>query len=57
VEVPAEQSFEFWHALRDESVTTDLHVYSGEGHLIQQSAHILDLRRRLPEWFDHYLTP
>jgi len=57
VEVPAEQSFEFWHALRDEGVTTDLHVYSGEGHLIQQSAHILDLRRRLPEWFDHYLAP
>jgi len=57
VEVPAEQSFEFWHALRDESVTTDLHVYSGEGHLIQQSAHILDLRRRLPEWFDRYLAP
>ncbi len=57
VEVPAEQSFEFWHALRDEGVTTDLHVYSGEGHLIQQSAHILDLRRRLPEWFDRYLAP
>jgi dipeptidyl aminopeptidase/acylaminoacyl peptidase len=57
VEVPAEQSFEFWHALRDESVTTDLHVYSGEGHLIQQSGHILDLRRRLPEWFDRYLAP
>lgn len=57
VEVPAEQSFEFWHALRDENVTADLHVYAGEGHLIQQSAHIADLRRRLPEWFDRYLTP
>ena len=57
VEVPAEQSFEFWHALRDLGVPTDLHVYAGEGHLIQQSAHIVDLRRRLPEWFDHYLTP
>lgn len=57
VEVPAEQSFEFWHALRDENVTTDLHVYAGEGHLIQQTAHIEDLRRRLPEWFGRYLTP
>lgn len=57
VEVPAEQSFEFWHALRDQDVTADLHVYAGEGHLIQQSDHVADLRRRLPEWFDHYLTP
>ncbi len=57
VEVPASQSFEFWHGLRAEGVPTELHVYPGEGHLIQQPSHILDLRRRLPEWFDHYLTP
>ena len=57
VEVPAEQSFEFWHGLRDLDVPTDLHVYAGEGHLIQQSEHIVDLRRRLPEWFDRYLAP
>jgi dipeptidyl aminopeptidase/acylaminoacyl peptidase len=57
VEVPAEQSFEFWHGLRAVDIYTELHVYSGEGHLIQQSPHILDLRRRLPEWFDRYLTP
>ena len=57
VEVPAEQSFEFWHALRSVEVPTELHVYSGEGHLIQQPAHIVDLRRRLPEWFDRYLAP
>ena len=57
VEVPAEQSFEFWHGLRDLNVATELHVYPGEGHLIQQSAHIVDLRHRLPEWFDRYLAP
>jgi dipeptidyl aminopeptidase/acylaminoacyl peptidase len=57
VEVPAEQSFEFWHALRSVEVPTELHVYPGEGHLIQQPAHIVDLRRRLPEWFDRYLAP
>jgi len=57
VEVPAEQSFEFWHGLRDLGVVTDLHVYPGEGHLIQQSSHIADLRQRLPAWFDRYLTP
>jgi dipeptidyl aminopeptidase/acylaminoacyl peptidase len=57
VEVPAEQSFEFWHGLRDAGVTTDLHVYAGEGHLIERREHIADLRKRLPEWFDRYLTP
>ena len=57
VEVPAEQSFEFWHALRSVEVPTELHVYSGEGHLIQQPSHIVDLRFRLPEWFDRYLAP
>jgi len=38
-------------------VPTELHVYSGEGHLIQQPSHIVDLRFRLPEWFDRYLAP
>jgi dipeptidyl aminopeptidase/acylaminoacyl peptidase len=57
VEVPAEQSFEFWHALKFVGVPTDLHVYAGEGHLIQQAEHVRDLRRRLPDWFDRYLKP
>ena len=57
VEVPAEQSFEFWHALEDLGVPTELHVYPGEGHLIRQAAHIQDLRARLPAWFDRYLAP
>jgi dipeptidyl aminopeptidase/acylaminoacyl peptidase len=57
VEVPAEQSFEFWHALQFVGVPTDLHVYSGEGHLIEQAEHVRDLRKRLPDWFDLYLKP
>lgn len=57
VEVPAEQSFEFWHALRFVGVPTELHVYPGEGHLIEQAEHIKDLRARLPAWFDQYLKP
>ena len=31
-ECPAPQSFEFWHALRDQGVNTQLVVYPGEGH-------------------------
>ena len=57
VEVPASQSFEFWHALRTLGVTTELYVYPGEGHRLSKPEHVLDLRRRLPEWFDRYLMP
>jgi dipeptidyl aminopeptidase/acylaminoacyl peptidase len=55
VEVPASQSFEFWHALRTLGVATELHVYPGEGHLLRDPTHVLDLRQRLPAWFDRYL--
>jgi dipeptidyl aminopeptidase/acylaminoacyl peptidase len=55
VEVPATQSFEFWRGLRALGVTTELHVYPGEGHLLQKPEHVLDLRQRLPAWFDRYL--
>jgi dipeptidyl aminopeptidase/acylaminoacyl peptidase len=56
VEVPASQSLEFWHALRTLGVPVELHVYPGEGHQLRQPEHVLDLRRRLPEWFDRYLS-
>jgi dipeptidyl aminopeptidase/acylaminoacyl peptidase len=55
VEVPETQSFEFWRGLRANGVTTELHVFPGEGHLLQKPEHVLDLRQRLPAWFDRYL--
>lgn len=57
VEVPASQSFEYWHALKTLGVPVQLHVYPGEGHLVHKPEHVLDLRRRLPAWFDQYLKP
>jgi dipeptidyl aminopeptidase/acylaminoacyl peptidase len=57
VEVPAPQSFEFWHGLKAMGVPTELHVYPGEGHLIQKPESISDLRKRVPGWFDKYLKP
>ncbi len=57
VECPAPQSFEFWHALKAIGVTTKLVVYPGEGHWIHKPVHVEDLRRQVPEWFDHYLMP
>jgi dipeptidyl aminopeptidase/acylaminoacyl peptidase len=55
IEVPETQSFEFWRGLKAIGVTTELHVYPGEGHLLQKPEHVLDLRQRLPAWFDRYL--
>ncbi len=57
VECPAPQSFEFWHALPALGVPTQLIVYPGAGHWLHAPAQVKDLRRRVPEWFDHYLSP
>jgi dipeptidyl aminopeptidase/acylaminoacyl peptidase len=54
-ECPAPQSFEFWHALRDEHVPTQLVVYPNEGHGFVDPAHRRDVMYRAVEWFDQYL--
>ncbi len=54
-ECPAPQSFEFWHALRDEHVPTQLVVYPNEGHGFQDPAHRRDVMVRAVEWFARYM--
>ena len=54
-EVPAPQSFEFWHALRALGVKTKLVVYPNEGHRINKPEHRRDLARRIVMWFDENL--
>ncbi|MGD0736327.1 MAG: S9 family peptidase [Terracidiphilus sp.] len=54
-ECPAPQSYEFWHALRDEHVTTQLVVYPNEGHGFVDPAHRRDVMERAVEWFEHYM--
>ena len=54
-ECPAPQSFEFWHALRDEHVPTQLVVYPNEGHGFVDPGHRRDVMYRAVEWFDKYL--
>jgi dipeptidyl aminopeptidase/acylaminoacyl peptidase len=54
-ECPAPQSFEFWHALRDEHVPTQLVVYPNEGHGFVDPAHNLDVLERSLEWFARYM--
>jgi dipeptidyl aminopeptidase/acylaminoacyl peptidase len=54
-ECPAPQSYEFWHALRDQHVTTQLVVYPNEGHGFVDPAHRRDVMERAVEWFAKYM--
>jgi dipeptidyl aminopeptidase/acylaminoacyl peptidase len=54
-ECPAPQSFEFWHALRDQHVPTQLVVYPNEGHGFVDPIHRRDVMERAVEWFGQYL--
>ena len=54
-ECPAPQSFEFWHALRDLHVPTELVVYPDEGHGFRNPAHVRDAMERAVAWFARYM--
>ncbi len=54
-ECPAPQSYEFWHALRDEHVPTQLVVYPNEGHGFVNPDHRRDVMDRAVEWFAQYM--
>jgi dipeptidyl aminopeptidase/acylaminoacyl peptidase len=54
-ECPAPQSFEFWHALRDQHVPTQLVVYPNEGHGFVDPSHRRDVMDRAVEWFTRFL--
>jgi dipeptidyl aminopeptidase/acylaminoacyl peptidase len=54
-ECPAPQSFEFWHALRDEHVPTQLVIYPNEGHGFVDPVHRRDVMERAVAWFERYL--
>ena len=56
-ECPAPQSYEFWHALRDKHVPTQLVVYPNEGHGFADPAHRRDVLERAVEWFARYMPP
>jgi dipeptidyl aminopeptidase/acylaminoacyl peptidase len=53
--VPVSQSYEFFRALKDQGVPTELVVYPREPHGPRERAHKLDRLRRFVEWFERYL--
>jgi len=54
-ECPAPQSYEFWHALKAQGVTTKFIVYPGEGHHFRDPKHIEDLAAQTMRWFEEKL--
>jgi len=54
-DVPPEQSYQFYRALHDHGVETELVIYPREGHGISEKKHWLDLHRRIAAWYDKHL--
>jgi dipeptidyl aminopeptidase/acylaminoacyl peptidase len=54
-EVPAPQSYEFWHALKTLGIETQFVVYEREGHLFANPKHQRDVIARTLAWFDAHL--
>jgi dipeptidyl aminopeptidase/acylaminoacyl peptidase len=54
-EVPAPQSYEFWHALKTLGVETQFVVYEHEGHMFASPKHQRDVIARTLAWFDAHL--
>ena len=54
-DVPVEQSYLFYRALKDQRVPTELIVYPREDHAIKERSHLLDMSRRVLAWLQAYL--
>ncbi|MGB7136110.1 MAG: S9 family peptidase [Acidobacteriaceae bacterium] len=54
-ECPAPQSFEFWHALHDLGVPTELVVYPNEGHGFVKEQDRINVLERALGWFETYM--
>jgi dipeptidyl aminopeptidase/acylaminoacyl peptidase len=55
-EAPPAQSLEFWHALKELGVTTQLVIYANEGHSFFKEADRIDVTLRTLEWFDQHMN-
>jgi dipeptidyl aminopeptidase/acylaminoacyl peptidase len=56
-ECPPAQSLEFWHALKELKVPTQLVIYPDEGHDFQKLENTVDVTLRTIQWFNKYLMP
>ena len=56
-EAPPAQSIQFWHALKELQVPTQLVIYPDEGHSFYKQEDRIDVTLRTLGWFDTYLIP
>ncbi|MBS1597236.1 MAG: prolyl oligopeptidase family serine peptidase [Bacteroidetes bacterium] len=54
-EGPPPQSFQFWHALKELNVPTQLYIYADEGHSFEKFENMIDVVARTGEWFERYM--
>lgn len=54
-EVPAPQSYEFWHALKTLGVEVQLVIYPDEGHVPRLAKNTRDVDHRIVGWFEKHL--
>ncbi|MGI8952661.1 MAG: prolyl oligopeptidase family serine peptidase [Chitinophagaceae bacterium] len=54
-EAPPPQSFQFWHALKELHVPTQLIIYPDEGHEFEKFEDMIDVSIRTIEWFNTYM--
>jgi dipeptidyl aminopeptidase/acylaminoacyl peptidase len=54
-DVPAEQGYQFYRALKDHGVEAQLVIYPREDHAIMETKHVHDLVRRVVGWFEWHL--
>ena len=55
-DVPVDQSYLFHRALSDLGVEVELVTYPREPHGLKEISHVLDLNRRIIEWFGRHLN-
>ena len=54
-ECPPPQSFQYWHALKELGVPTQLVVYADEGHSFYKYEDMIDVSVRTLEWFEKWM--
>ena len=54
--VPVSQGWEFYNALRDAGVETEMVTYPREPHGIREPEHEKDVLTRVLAWYDRHLT-
>jgi dipeptidyl aminopeptidase/acylaminoacyl peptidase len=55
-DVPPEQGYQLYRALKDHQVETQFVLYPREEHNISETKHVHDLLRRVLDWFENHLT-